>query len=283
MRAGRLVVCALAAGVALVAGCVGAPANGTPASGGMMGGGESAGMVLGVVALARDAAMSAAVVDLAAGAIRIGRVLAPDDGWVVVRSSVAPGGVLGAARVRRGENRDVVVRLKAADAVSVRVALHVDRGEPGTLEFDPARPDLALDRPVLVDGQAVESQLVLEGYGAEAAPNSTLVMVEKGHVRGGVLTVSYVIVTGPSWIVVDAVKDGVPVRQVGLALRSAGEWHEVTVPIARIGGATELAVTLYADRGVAGRFERRGGDPLRSADQPYVSAGVMASTRVTVR
>lgn len=240
-------------------------------------------MVVGVVALERDAAMSAAAVDLAAGVIRIGRVLAPDDGWVVVRSSVAPGGILGAARVRRGENRDVVVRLKAVDGTRVRIALHVDRGAPGVLEFDPARPSLALDRPVLVDGKAVESPLVLDGYGAEVFPNSALVAVEDGHVRGGVLTVSYLIVPGRSWIVVDAVEDGVPIRQVGLAPRPAGEWHEVKVPVAGIADVEELAVTLYADRGVIGRFDRSISHPLSSADQPYVSTGVVASTRATVR
>ncbi|MDO8914919.1 MAG: hypothetical protein Q7W16_02400 [Coriobacteriia bacterium] len=274
---------ALVAGLVLTAGCTAAPASQTPPGGGMMGGGGSEGMVAGVIATSRDAAMGTPRLDLGSGGIRVDRVLAPDDGWVLVRSTVPPGGVLGATRVRRGENLDVKVRLDALDGIDVRVALHVDRGQRGLLEFDPARPDRALDRPVLIDGRALESPLRLEGYGAHALPNSALVMVEAGRIRGGVLTADYLIVPGPSWVVVDAVEGGVPVRRVGLVSRPAGEWHELTVPVSGIGSATELAVTVYADRGAVGTFERRDRDPLGSADQPWVCADVVVSTRVTVR
>jgi hypothetical protein len=279
----RLALCALAAGLALAAGCAAAPVGETPPAGGMMGGGGSEGMVAGVIATSRDAAMGAPKVDLGSGGIRIDRVLAPDDGWVLVRSTVPPGGILGSTRVRRGENLDVKVRLDELDGIDVSVALHVDRGQRGLLEFDPALPDRALDRPVLIDGRSLESPLRLDGYGAHALPNSALVMVEAGRVRDGVLTADYLIVPGPSWVVVDAVEDGVPVRRVGLVSRPAGEWHELTVPVSGIGSATELAVTVYADRGVVGTFERSDRDPLGSADQPWVCADVVVSTRVTVR
>jgi hypothetical protein len=271
-------LCALASG-----GCAGAasvPAGG--ASGMGMGGTSGPGVTgMGVIAAARDTAMSAATYDAASGAIRVARVLAPADGWVVVQS-VSTEGVLGSAAVRQGENADVLVRPAVVDGMQVRVALFVDRGVRGTLETDPDRVAASPDKAVSVDGAPVGSTLTLEGWGVVANPGSVLIMAED-QPAGPTLEVGYLIIPAPSWIEIRRIEKGVPAERIGLVLRPAGEFHRLTVPIEGAGPNDELLVTVLADRGALGSFEPGAGNALLAADQPWISAGVAASQRVLLR
>jgi hypothetical protein len=270
--------------LAVTVGCAGCaapapdPVEGVPAMG--MGGDAGAGgMAAGVIAASRDVSMSTPVFRPASGTIELSRVLAPADGWIVVRSTVQPGGVLGSARVAAGENTDVVVRLGAVDGRQVRVALFVDRGVRGEFEFDPERPGAAFDKPVSVDGATVESPLVLSGWGVETNPNNVLVMLEDQR-AGSTLDVSYLLLPGPSWIEVRRLEKGVPTARLGLLLRPSGESHRVAVPLDGARSGDEIIVTILADRGTLGSFEAGQGSPLLGADQPWVSAGVVASARL---
>jgi hypothetical protein len=277
--AGLLVALALAS-----AGCAAAttaPKDSAPRMG-MGGGSASGGMASGVIAMARDASMSAPIFDAAAGTIDISRVLAPDDGWVVVRSAASAGGVLGYAPVSRGENRGVAVRLRTVEGRRVRVALFVDRGVRGTLEFDPTVPEVAFDKPVYVEGAPVESALTLLGWGADTDPNTALVMVEDQK-AGATLDVAYLLVPTQSWIEVRRIEKDVPTRRLGILLRSAGEYHRVAVPIQETAPGDELLVTVLADRGTLGLFEPSTDEPMRAIDQPWVSAGVVVSQRIRLR
>jgi hypothetical protein len=271
-------LCALASG-----GCAGAasvPAGG--ASGMGMGGTSGPGLTgMGVIAAARDTAMSAATYDAASGTIRVARVLAPADGWVVVQS-VSTEGVLGSAAVRQGENADVLVRPAVVDGMQVRVALFVDRGVRGTLEADPDRVAASPDKAVSVDGAPVGSTLTLEGWGVVANPGSVLIMAED-QPAGPTLEVGYLIIPAPSWIEIRRIEKGVPAERIGLVLRPAGEFHRLTVPIEGAGPNDELLVTVLADRGALGSFEPGAGNALLAADQPWISAGVAASQRVLLR
>jgi len=65
-----------------------------------------------------------------------------------------------------------------------------------------------------------------------------------------------------------------------LASRPQGEWHDVAVTLDEPAATGPVAVTIYADRGVVGRFEHDESDPTGSADRPYTSAGVLVSGRV---
>jgi hypothetical protein len=269
-------------GALALGGCAGAasaPSGGAPSMG--MGGSAPGGMVSGVIAASRDASMSAPVFDRSSGTIVVSRVLAPADGWVVVQS-VATGGVLGSAPVRVGENRAVTLRVKTIDGRQVRIALFVDRGERGTLEFDPGRPAASLDKPVLVDGVPVGSTLELIGWGAESKPHTALVMVDAQPARA-TLVVGYLLVPAPSWIEVRRIETGVPGPRLGLVLRSAGEHQRVAVVLRGARSGDELLVTVVADEGTSGRFEPGAGNPLLAVDQPWVSAGVVVSQRVRLQ
>jgi hypothetical protein len=254
-----------------------------PSSGmGMSGGSASGGMGAGAIAMSRDASMCAPVFDADAGTIVVSRVLAPADGWVVARSTAATAGVLGCALVRKGENADVTVRLSAVDTHQVRVALFVDRGSRGTLDFNPDRPSLALDKPVVVDRAPVELPLTLKGWGAPANPGSVLVMVED-QPAGPTLDIVYLIVPAQSWIEVRRIEKGVPTTRLGVLLRPGGEFQHVKVPIKGAKPRDELQVTILADNGIPGRFEPAGRSPVDAIDQPWVSAGTVASQRVRLR
>jgi hypothetical protein len=100
---------------------------------------------------------------------------------------------------------------------------------------------------------------------------------------GASLEVGYLIVPGDSWIEVRRIEKGVPGQRVGLLVRPAGEFHRVSVPVKGVRPRDELLVTLLADRGVIGRFEPTTGSPYNAVDQPWVSAGSVASQRVRLR
>jgi hypothetical protein len=276
--AGLLVALALAS-----AGCAAAtaPKDSAPRMG-MGGGSASSGMGSGVIAMARDASMSAPIFDATAGTIDISRVLAPDDDPAVVRSAASAGGVLGYAPVSRGENRGVAVRLRTVEGRRVRVALFVDRGVRGTLEFDPTVPEAAFDKPVFVAGAPVESTLILNGWGVDANPNTALVMVEDQKAAAA-LEVAYLLVPAQSWVEVRRIEKDVSARRLGVLLRSAGEYHRVAVPIQGAALGDELLVTVLADRGTLGLFESAIDEPMLAIDQPWVSAGVVVSQRIRLR
>jgi hypothetical protein len=236
----------------------------------------------GVIAASRDASMSVPVFRPGSGTIEVASVLAPTDGWLVVRSTAPTSGVLGFTAVRKGENRDVVVPLKAIDGRQVRVQLFSDRGERGSLEFDPTRPSSALDKPILVGGAPVGFPLTLTGWGAAAIPNSVLLLVEDQK-AGPTLEINYLLVPAQSWIEVGRVVKGIPSQRIGLLMRPAGEFQRLQVPIQGARPNQELVVTVFADKGVLGRFEPGTDNPLLGVDQPWVSAGVIASQRIRLR
>jgi len=121
--------------------------------------GSAEGMATGVIAASANATLTPVASAVSSGALTLERVVAPDDGWIVVRSTTFPGAILGSAPVRAGETRGVRVELDNLDDVAVRVALHVDRGTRGTLEFDPLSPATPLDKPVFADGLPVERRV----------------------------------------------------------------------------------------------------------------------------
>ena len=239
----RALVASLLFACLLIAGCTAAPAEkpaAAPAGGGMgesgMGGesGEGGGMVEGVVATS-----ASALIEMGAGSrvssdgVSVARVVAPADGWVVVNSVESPGRSLGKAWVPKGESRNVVVKLDAADGPRARVALHVDRGTKRTYEFDAERPLRSPDAQVFVDRAPVETAISLSGFGVDVLANSALVLAEDQPAGTRSVKVAYLLVPGPSWVSVIAIKDGLPAEVLGRMWRRGGR-----VP---------------ADRGSAGR------------------------------
>jgi len=257
-----------------------------PSAGMGMGGGatgQGGNVMTGAVAASSNAALDVGSAGETASGIVVDRVLAPADGWVVVRSTVPPGAVMGAARVAKGVSRNVAVKLTAVDALDVRVALHVDRGNTGVLDFDAARPDRSSDRQVFVAGVALERPVRLERFGVAVEAHSASLVVRDQSAQRGALTLEYLLLPGPSWVSVRLLEDGVPGRQVGLASAAAGEYQQYRVPLSETVRGKDVVVALIADRGRSGRFEYQTGDPLGSPDQPYVSAGLIASQRARIK
>ncbi len=286
----RALVASLLFACLLIAGCTAAPAEkpaAAPAGGGMgesgMGGesGEGGGMVEGVVATS-----ASALIEMGAGSrvssdgVSVARVVAPADGWVVVNSVESPGRSLGKAWVPKGESRNVVVKLDAADGPRARVALHVDRGTKRTYEFDAERPLRSPDAQVFVDRAPVETAISLSGFGVDVLANSALVLAEDQPAGTRSVKVAYLLVPGPSWVSVIAIKDGLPAEVLGRMWRAAGEYQQIVVPLDDVSSPGEVLVTVHQDAGTRSRFEFDPADPLGSADQPYRSAGEIVSKRI---
>jgi len=275
---------AIAIAAALLGGCTSAgTAPEEPAatgSMGMAGAGESDGMVAGAIAAEKNASIDTGEVRTAGDKIVVPRVVAPVDGWLVVRSAAATGPVLGVAPLDRGENRDVEVALTAGDSDRVRLAMHVDRGTRGVWEFDPLRTNDGVDRRVYVDRKPVEREVAIAGYGIDTPPHEVSLWVEDQPI-GGSLRVKQALAPAGSWIAVHEMVDGVRGRLLGFTGVS-GEAFEVDVPIEAPRAATDLAVTLFADRGAAGSFEYAPDKPLTSLDQVLRTGREVVTRVVTV-
>ena len=291
----RLLALGMVAALFLTTGCAGgspaeestsADAPATSAASGMGGGmaggaGGEEGMVSGVVAAREKTALELGRQSPGAGGVTVARVLAPTDGWLVVSSLSPTGPVLGSLAVKAGENRNLVVPLTAADARSVRVELHADRGRRGVLEFDPERVERSADRLILVDEKPVGSTVELAGFGAETQPHLIQLMASDQRVSAGVVHVEQLIAPSVSWLAVHELEKGVPGRLLGTA-SVTGETFGVDIPV-RNAKPGEVVVTMFADLGQNGRFEYDPADPLGSPDQPYTLGGQVVAQRIRLR
>ena len=250
---------------------------------GMAAGASEGGMVTGVIAAAREATLTLSVDPVSAKGVTVERVVAPADGWVVVRSAIPPGAVLGRARVVRGASDDVRVHIDGATEVEARIALHIDRGSKGVFEYDPARESRSPDGPVNVDRRPVEVPLVLDDFGAEIPANSVLLLVEDQEIVGDELAVSYLITPQQSWIAVYEFDGGLPGKLIGATRIAAGEFQQIRVPLDAKPTTGQVIVVVHTDRGEPGVFEYSTGEPLGSTDQPFRSAGVIVANAIGVR
>jgi len=247
-------------------------------------GGETGGMVEGVVADARNASLSAVDVRGTSQGVFVENVTSPVKGWLVVHSANPPYPAIGTAQIPAGESSGHLIKLFSADGTNAFVALHVDRGAPGTFEFDYTRPRLSPDTRVYVDRKPVQVPVTIKGFGIDLLANSALLLVKDQKVAGRQLTVDYLLVPEASWISVNLLEDGLPGKQVGLVGRPAGEQQSVIVPLsAPVAPGDDLVVTVHADRGAIGSFDFAANDPMAGSDQPFVAAGVIVSQRIRVK
>ena len=195
----------------------------------------------------------------------------------------APGGVLGKTWVPKGQSRDVVVKLTAAERADVRVALHVDQGTKREFEFDPDRAELSLDKPVVVGRKPLEERIALDGLRDRSAGKQR---PDAGRGPGGGGRHDHHPLS-------PAPAAGVDIGQ----LRSrtdcpANEWGWSFDPQASLSRFPcrsrapvpgEYVVTAHADSGQGGTFEFSASEPMSSPDQPFKAAGVIVSKRITLR
>jgi len=283
MRALRILILSsmLCAAVLGAAGCTSRPAKPPAAKSGMgmSSGSSGSSMSRGAIATADNASMAVPSFEASSGVIRVPSVVAPDNGWVIVRSSEPSGGVLGYAPVTKGANKDIALTLAAIDGRQVLILLLVDRGAKRRLDYSAVRPAATLDKPVIVDGKPVEYEVILNGWGAETNPSSALVLAEV-QPASAVLDVGYLLVPGPSWVEVRRLDKGVPTERLGLLQRPAGEFHKVPVPMKGARSGDEIVITVLADRGTPGVFEPATRNALLGVDQPWVQGGAVVTQRL---
>lgn len=116
--------------------------------------GEGAEMgVWGYVASADDAKLELATEQPGATSLAIDSVTVPERSWIVVHinDDGMPGERVGLVGVDAGTSEALDVPF-TTDSDSVIVAIHADRGEEGTFDFDMEAKETSPDRPFFVDG-----------------------------------------------------------------------------------------------------------------------------------
>ena len=113
----------------------------------------------GVVAEEGQAGLEAGPDAFGGDTVMLSRVTAPAEAWVVVHldDNGMPGKRVGLLGVRPGESREVTVVLEedGAEARSLIVALHADRGQRDEFEFDMDDKLGSPDQPFFIDGEEV--------------------------------------------------------------------------------------------------------------------------------
>ena len=230
-------------------------------------------MMVGVVVAGENVALEVEDQVGAGDSIAVSRVVAPDDSWLVVHldDDGMPGKRVGLLRVEEGEHEDLVITLdEPVTTPNVIIALHADRGQRGTFEFDMDAFMRSPDKPYFVDFEEVAVVVAVADFGVPVMMGEAELIVEDQALTGGELLVRAVIAPSESWVVVHLDDDGMPGMRVGLAPVLAGESTDIRVAIDEDEALGEsLIVALHADRGVIGEFEFDMDDKSGSPDQPY--------------
>jgi hypothetical protein len=144
---------ALAVGALVLTGCDGASLPAEMGSG-----------VWGYVASADNAQLEIAEDQAGAAELVVDRVLTPGDAWIVVHADEdgKPGMRVGLAHLDRGESTDVKVKLEGLTTPKVIVAVHADKGEAGTFDFDMMNKEMSPDRPYFVGGEELAEAVAVE-------------------------------------------------------------------------------------------------------------------------
>ncbi len=117
---------------------------------------------------------------------------------------------------------------------------------------------------------AVETAISLSGFGVDVLANSALVLAEDQPAGTRSVKVAYLLVPGPSWVSVIAIKDGLPAEVLGRMWRAAGEYQQIVVPLDDVSSPGEVVVTVHQDAGSPESLRIRPGRPARLG-RPAVS------------
>lgn len=220
-------------------------------------------------------------------AVVVSRALAPDDSWIVVHldDDGMPGKRIGLLQVERGESSDLVVELdEPVTTPNVIVALHADRGEAGTFEFDMEMFRKSPDKPYFVGFDEVARVVAIAEFGVKADRGDAAIELSDQRRVVDSLFVSKAVAPAGSWVVVHLDDNGMPGMRVGLKAIPKGESVDFRVDLDAEDGLTDtLFVAIHADRGVIGEFEFDMDRKLESPDQPYFVEGEEVAASVMVR
>lgn len=242
------------------------------------------GQVWGFVSSAKNAQLIVDENKSSVLAVNLSKVVAPEAAWVCVYENVEGkvGDMVGQTRVERGVTENVEVPLRPGTSDKVFVLMHADRGKPKVFEFDQRRKDDSPDRPVFVGGSELVAAVTLRGYGVKAIPGTAQVAVYRQGKIDTTVTVGKIVAPANSWIVAQLRQNGRPGKVLGFAPVPAGTQLDYPLNLTTGSPRQNFFVTLFADSGVAGRFEFDPAAPLSSADQPYFVDGAPVWSEVPV-
>lgn len=270
------VVGVFAAGALALTGCVSNPAQAEK---------SSDPKVWGYVASADKAKLEVNDTQLDAQSLVVDRVVAPQDGWIVVHldDNGKPGKRVGLKHVSRGESTDVRVTLKDVTTPQVIVAVHSDRATKGKFDFDMMNKEMSADRPYFVGGKELAKVVAVRDFGVKDATGSAAVSAVDQPTFAGTLTVDSATAPTDAWVVVHTDDNGAPGKRVGLVHISAGTTAAIQVPIDPVPLTDKLLVAVHADRGDAGVYEFDMMNKLASPDQPFFVNGKEVATAVRIK
>ncbi|MGO9411604.1 MAG: hypothetical protein ACLQCB_12740 [Spirochaetia bacterium] len=199
--------------------------------------------------------------------VTIAQVVSDGPGWIVIHKEEGggPGGVVGYAAVKDGENKDVIVKIDSYTATPKLFAmLHTDAGKVGTYEFP--GPDL----PVMLNGEMVNPSFMVSDLDAR-------VVVKNQTIKASTVVMDEVLSNGPGWLVIHADSKGAPGPVIGYAEVKDGLTRMLKVKINAAKATPILFAMLHTDAGVVGKYEFPGPDVPVMVDEKMVSPGFKAS------
>lgn len=269
-----LLALALALGALVLSGCARSMDSGTDTS-----------KVWGYVTAPDKAQLDVKDNQVGADQLTVARVLSPADGWIVVHADVngKPGMRVGLTQVKRGETANVKVKLEDLTTPKVIVALHADKGTPGTFDFDMMNKEMSPDRPFFVNGAELAKEVTVRDYGVRVPKGAASIEASTQPGASGQLVISLVNAPSDAWVVVHPEKNGGPGQRIGLAHVRSGQTSDVVVPLEPVKLTPNLIVALHADKGDPGLFEYDMDDKLNSKDQPFFIGDKEVAIKVAVQ
>jgi hypothetical protein len=198
------------------------------------------------------------------GLIVVTELIAPVDGWLVVRAAGGENGpVLGVTAVPAGRSADISLQIDPLTAVpDLQVIFHLDQGQTGLFEYP--GPDIAW--------QNEQGETLAVSFSAELAVAWPAIIVADQDVGyDGLLTVRRVTNPVPAWLRLYTDRDGEPDRLLGSRFLEAGDHEELTFFIDWRQATPQLQLLLHEDRGRAGRFDPEVDQPLLVQEQPVAA------------
>lgn len=197
------------------------------------------------------------------GTVTVARAVANSPAFVAIHADNGQGSfgeVIGYASINAGENLDIRVPIDPARATPTLFAvLHTDDYETGAYEFGLVE---GADAPITANGKTVVSR-----FNAD-------ILLASDQIVNNQVTIAYVTVHQPSWVVIHAGDAQGFGDVIGQILVEFGTSTNITVPIDSVARTDIVWPMLHADTGIEGQFEF---DTIEGADLPLIMDNKVAT------
>ena len=241
--------------------------------------------------------------------IKVDRVVAPANGWLVVQADAGdgvPGAIIGSVPVQSGATSDITIPLDPLQQIPKRafVTLLADLGQPKVLEYSvsgasgmskasdmgsaPSTAGLigqaaSKDKPIIAGGMLVVAQVNITPLTFAVEAGRASIASASIPATSSTVTLHAVRAPAASWAVVSTEgTGGVPGTVLGQSQVPPGVYTRVPVELPGLAGKTKLRASLHVDLGTPGAFEFTSPDAATSPDQPYLAGGESVSVPVVV-